>query len=245
MWRACVELASRQAARAAATWFRARRSGASTQHELESKLFTHGGFRETAKIEGLLPHGGGGLKSKVPKRKEFGEVGEAGDAAHEAAMQESSLKEFGSTHVQDKTIDGRMLHVGLFGHWLERNNYGKMLEWHVQKRKAKRPARCMVACERDGSPRIPSEAAMMEYVLAMATGDVESRPKGGWAEYHNGEHARRGLHGKRKGEMMGAEKAFGKGPMRTRRSTTAASSRWCLRSAGSTTCCWRSAAAAR
>ena len=28
----------------------------------------------------------------------------------------------------------------------------------------------------------------MEYVLAMATGDVDSRPKGGWAEYHSGEH---------------------------------------------------------
>ena len=44
----------------------------------------------------------------------------------------------------------------------------------------------MVAIERDGSPRVPSEAAVMEYVLAMATGDTESRPKGGWQDYHNG-----------------------------------------------------------
>jgi len=52
---------------------------------------------------------------------------------------------------------------------------------------------------------------MMEYVLAMATGDVDSRPKGGWAEYHCGEHVMPGLHGKRKGDMMGVQKAFGTG----------------------------------
>ena len=40
--------------------------------------------------------------------------------------------------------------------------------------------------ERDGTPRVPSEAAMMEYVMAMATGDAESRPKGGWKEYEMG-----------------------------------------------------------
>ena len=43
--------------------------------------------------------------------------------------------------------------------------------------------RCVIAVERDGTPRVPSEAAMMEYVLAMATRDVESRPKGGGKEY--------------------------------------------------------------
>ena len=37
---------------------------------------------------------------------------------------------------------------------------------------------CMVAIDRDGKPRVPSEAAVMEYVLVMATGDTESL-KGG------------------------------------------------------------------
>mgnify|MGYP006936432721 CR=1 FL=1 len=46
----------------------------------------------------------------------------------------------------------------------------------------------------------------------MATGDIESRPKGGWAEYHNGAHVKPSLHGKRKGELMGKVKAFGTGP---------------------------------
>ena len=35
--------------------------------------------------------------------------------------------------------------------------------------------RCMIAIDHGGKPRVPSEAAVMEYVLAMATGDVESR----------------------------------------------------------------------
>jgi hypothetical protein len=65
----------------------------------------------------------------------------------------------------------------------------------------------MVAIERDGSPRVPSEAAVMEYVLAMATGDTESRPKGGWQDYHNGPQARPGLHGRKRGEMFYSEKA--------------------------------------
>ena len=71
--------------------------------------------------------------------------------------------------------------------------------------------RCVVAVDRDGTPRVPSEAAMMEYVLVMATGDVESRPKGGWKEYHMGEHVKPGLHGRKKGELLGARKAFGFG----------------------------------
>ena len=67
----------------------------------------------------------------------------------------------------------------------------------------------MVAVELDGTPRVPLEAAMMEYVLAMATGDNSSRPKGGWAEYLSGAHVKPNLHGKKRGEMLGEMKAFG------------------------------------
>lgn len=69
----------------------------------------------------------------------------------------------------------------------------------------------MVAVEHDGTPRVPSEAAMIEYVLAMATGDADLWPKGGWEEYHNGEHAKPSLHGKKRGELLGPQKDFGKG----------------------------------
>jgi hypothetical protein len=85
-------------------------------------------------------------------------------------MKEFSVQEFGSTHVKSQTIDMRMRNVGLFGHWLEENNYGKHVEWHVKRRQKKRPARCVVACEREGVLCVPLEAAMIEYVLAMATG---------------------------------------------------------------------------
>ena len=185
---------------------------AQRRDELASKMFANGGFRETKKIEPLLPHGGGGLKLAVPKRKEYGKEGDEGDAAHAAAMKQFSVKEFGSTHVQGKSIDARMRRVGLFGYWLEQNGYGKYVEWQMKSWKKKAKARVLVAYERDKTPRVPSEAAMMEYVLVMATGDTTSRPKGGWAEYHLGEHVKPGLHGKRKGEMMGEMKAFGTGP---------------------------------
>ena len=33
--------------------------------------------------------------------------------------------------MQDRTLDLRMQRVGLFGHWLERNKYGKHVEWKV------------------------------------------------------------------------------------------------------------------
>ena len=178
--------------------------------QLSAKKFANGGFRESKKISRLQPRGSAGLKSKVPKRKDFGAEGDDGDAAHAAAMKDFSISEFGSSHVQERTTDERMCNVALFGFWLERNKYGKFVEWRVSSG-ARGSERCVIAVERDGTPRVPSEAAMMEYVLSMATGDVASRPKGGWEEYHNGEHARPGLHGYKKGALLGRQKAFGKG----------------------------------
>ena len=181
---------------------------AQRREQLESKKFGNGGFRGASLINALLPRGGAGLKTKVPKRTEFGAEGPEGDSAHASAMKQFSISEFGSSHVQDRTIDDRMCEVGLFGFWLEKNNYGKYVEWHLTEGAwrgieptacgapysqlsheigtcvagARGKERCMVAVELDGTPRVPLEAAMMEYVLAMATGDVESRPKGGWEE---------------------------------------------------------------
>ena len=101
------------------------------REQLESKKFGSGGFRGASKINALLPRGGAGLKTKVPKRKDFGAEGAEGDSAHAAAMKQFSISEFGSSHVQDRTIDDRMCEVGLFGFWLKKNNYGKYVEWHV------------------------------------------------------------------------------------------------------------------
>ena len=62
------------------------------------KLFANGGFRDSAKIFKLLPRGGAGLQAKVPRRKNYGAEGEAGDAAHSTAM-----KEFGSSSLARRT----------------------------------------------------------------------------------------------------------------------------------------------
>ena len=177
------------------------------QQQLESKKL----FRPASRIDELMPKGSAGMKSKVPKRREYGEEGDAGDAAHAAAMKEFAVRDFGSSHVQSRTIDERMREVGLFNFWLEQNNYGKYCEWQV-KDGARGKERCLVAVDRDGTPRVPPPAAMQEYVLAMATADSESRPKGGWAEYLNGPQAKPGFHGKKRGELMGGQKAFGIGP---------------------------------
>ena len=82
--------------------------------QLSSKLFANGGFRDSAKIVPLLPSGGAGLKAKVPKRKDYGAEGEAGDAAHASAMKEFGIKEFGASHVKGETMNTRMNYVGLF-----------------------------------------------------------------------------------------------------------------------------------
>ena len=72
--------------------------------QLDSKKFVHGGFRDSHKVTGLQPRGGAGLKAKVPKRKDFGDEGDEGDAVHGAAMKELSLADFGCSHVQDRTL---------------------------------------------------------------------------------------------------------------------------------------------
>ena len=165
--------------------------------QLESKK----AFRPAATISGLMPEGGSNLQTKVPKRKDFGEEGEDGDAAHATAMEQFSLKEFGATHVQGRAIHERMSRVGLFGEWMRRNNYGRYVEWRVTHGE-NGMERCMVAVYRDGSPRVPPDTALREYVLAMGTGDAASRPKGGWADYRNGAHAKVALHGRKTGELQ-------------------------------------------
>ena len=117
-------------------------SGAVQRSEqISSKLFENGGFRDSAKIVPLMPRGGAGLKSKVPKRKDFGEEGEDGDKAHSAAMKEFGIKEFGSSHVKGETIATRMNYMGLFGHWL-----------HSAISTAKRRVADQPRCVRSGRP---------------------------------------------------------------------------------------------
>ena len=64
----------------------------------------------------------------MPKRKDYGAEGQEGDQAHAEAMKEFGILEFGASHVQETTIDMRMNYVGLFGHWLKLNKYGKYVK---------------------------------------------------------------------------------------------------------------------
>ena len=93
--------------------------------------------------------GGAELKVAVPKRKHFGEEGDEGDAAHEAAMQQFSLHSFGSSHVQLRTSDKRLGKVGLMGDWLEQSGYGAYVKWEV-KHGVHGMERDVVVVERDG-----------------------------------------------------------------------------------------------
>jgi hypothetical protein len=86
---------------------------------VEAKMFTNGGFRSSSVVGKMLPHGGAGLKNKVPKRKDYGAEGADGDEAHAAAMKEFSIADFGGDHVQGLTFERRMGFVGLYGWWLE------------------------------------------------------------------------------------------------------------------------------
>ena len=61
-------------------------------------------FFPSAVIDGIMPYGSAGLELKVPRRKLFGDEGPDGDAAHQAAMEHFSVKEFGSTHVQMRVM---------------------------------------------------------------------------------------------------------------------------------------------
>ena len=50
--------------------------------QLDGKKFVNGGFRESHKVTRLQPRGGAGLKAKVPRRIDFGDEGDEGDALH-------------------------------------------------------------------------------------------------------------------------------------------------------------------
>lgn len=75
--------------------------------QLKDKLGT---MRPTNTIAGLMPPGAKGLKSKVPKRIDFGAEGAEGDAAHEVMMNEFSIAGFGADHAQDRTLDAVSMH---------------------------------------------------------------------------------------------------------------------------------------
>ena len=97
---------------------------AQRSEQLASKMFDSGGFRETT-IRDLMPRGGAGLKNNrsLSACALALNVRQVMRGTVTAAMKEFSLAEFGSSHVQARTLEDRMCEVGRFRFWLEKNNY--------------------------------------------------------------------------------------------------------------------------
>ena len=121
-------------------------------------------WRRSQVINDLQPKGTAALKT-FPRREEarFGEEGPEGDALFEEAMRSFKVEEFGESHVQRRVIRSRMGQVGLFGEWLERHKFGTYVRWKPSAGAGS--DYMMVAVERDGASRIPSAAALNQYIL--------------------------------------------------------------------------------
>jgi len=189
--------------------------------------------RRTSSIVPLLPSGSLQVGSKMPRRENFGVEGVEGDEKFEAEMMRFSLEEFGESHAQQRHALQRMRQVGLFGDFLERHNFGQYFKWVQKKDKAEY---AVVAVDRDGEPRVVSPGAIMQYMLVQArahlprawraltcaavwqaTADATARPKGGTVRYRNGKQYKRGLHGKRQGDLFKKSRGkFGFGPYSSR-----------------------------
>ena len=82
-----------------------------------------------------------------------------------------------------RTIDQRDRNVMLFNDWLEQSGYEPFADW--VKDEAGWKAECRM--DEDMQPRAPTAESLIEYAFKMASGDCERCPKGGRAEYRNGE----------------------------------------------------------
>ena len=132
--------------------------------------------RRSSQIDPLLPQGAG-MVAAFPRREEerFGEEGEAGDALFEAAMASFKAGEFGDQQGQGRTVRFKLGQVGLFGDWLERHKFGKFVMWEPKQGGG---GWVTVAVERDGKPRVPSAAALNQYILVQVRQPLPRRVGG-------------------------------------------------------------------
>ena len=161
-----VQSAARRSAKAPAGDARGLATGAAAKAKtLQDKKV----WRRSASINALLPKGAAGF-ANFPRREEarFGEAGDEGDALFEAAMAAFKADEFGDQHCQLRVIKQKIGQVGLFGEWLQRHKFGTYIDW-VEDATG---AYVTVAVERDGKLRIPSAAALNQYVLVQVRARV-------------------------------------------------------------------------
>lgn len=154
---------------------------------------------------------GGAIISGCPERSDarFEQGTAAGTAAHAAAVREwirSNLSDAGS---ELRTIDQKDRNVMLFNDWLEQSGYEPFADWVKDEAGWKPVVRCVGELL---EPAVPTAESLIEYAFKLATGDRQKCPKGGRAEYRNGEWYKR-VSGQRQGDMMTAENGgeFGHG----------------------------------
>ena len=130
-------------------------------------------WRRSSSINALLPKGAAGF-TNFPRREDarFGVEGAAGDALFEVAMAAFKANEFGDNHCQLRVIKQKVGQVGLFGEWLRRHKFGQYIDWVEDST----GAYVTVAVKSDGKLRIPSAAALNQYVLVQV---LVSRQHGG------------------------------------------------------------------
>ena len=121
-------------------------------------------WRRARPMNDLLPKGAAAIKT-FPQREEarFGEEGAEGDALFEEAMRSFKADEFGEAQVQLRVIKQRIGQVGLFGDWLKRHKFGTFVSWEPTGDPG--GDYVTVAVKRDGVPKIPSPAALNQYIL--------------------------------------------------------------------------------
>jgi len=171
--------------------------------------------RRSVVVHSVGPCGGANLES-LPGREEFG-AGE-GEAWLEAAVQFVD-DNFADQGGEVRSMDQRDRKVGLFGDFCERAGHGKFVQWVADAEHGGlyklEPVTQAVEGEMGAQPLVPSWGAVMEYSIKSAVGHP-STPKGGTAEYRNGPWYKT-LRGKRQGDRMGEEKAYGHGPYADRK----------------------------
>ena len=161
------------------------------------------------KFNAVAPAGGVAI-SGCPDRTDaqFEQGTAAGDIAHAAAVREWVKNKLSPAGSELRSIDQKDRTVMLYNDWLEQNGFEPFADW-VKDELGWKPV-CRV--DEELQPKVPTAESMISYAFQLATGDREKCPKGGRAEYRNGEWYKR-VSGRRQGDNMTADNAgeFGHG----------------------------------
>ena len=183
--------------------------GADALQRRSRSLVAKKNFRRSVVVNAVAPAGGVAI-SGCPDRTDaqFEQGTAAGDIAHAAAVREWVKNKLSPAGSELRSIDQKDRTVMLYNDWLEQNGFEPFADW-VKDELGWKPV-CRV--DEELQPKVPTAESMISYAFQLATGDREKCPKGGRAEYRNGEWYKR-VSGRRQGDNMTADNAgeFGHG----------------------------------